>query len=96
MLGTPYSHTTPREDVFHPTANSQPMESGESYKLKLKVWCGEFPGYVWWWDWGKRKDIPRARAGGEGPMMVEVIQSAFSETQLLVTMGDRPVLTVVE
>ena len=72
------------------------LKAGERYKVELKDWHGEFPGYVWWWDWGEKKDILKARGGGKGPMTVEVIQSAFSETQLLVTMGDGPILKVVE
>ncbi len=72
------------------------LKVGERYMVELKDWHGEFPGYVWWWDWGERKDILKARGGGEGPMRVEVLQSAFSESQLRVTMGEGPILEVVE
>lgn len=71
------------------------LEGGERYRVELKDWQGEFPGYVSWWDWGEKKEILEARGVGEGPMTVEVIQSAFSESQLRVRMGEGPVLEVV-
>ena len=72
------------------------LDVGERYRIELKDWQGEFPGYAWWWDWGEKKEILEARGVGEGPMTVEVIQSAFSESQLRVRMGEGPVLEVVE
>ncbi|KAK0517266.1 hypothetical protein JMJ35_000421 [Cladonia borealis] len=72
------------------------LELGERYRVELKDWQGEFPGYAWWWDWGEKKEILEARGVGEGPMTVKVIQSAFSESQLRVRMGEGPVMEVVE
>lgn len=72
------------------------LEAGERYRVELKDWLGEFPGYAWWWDWGEKKEILEARGAGEGPMTVEVIQSAFSESQLRVRMAEGPILEVVE
>ena len=71
------------------------LRAGERYKVELKDWRGEFPGYACWWDWAEEKDILKARGAGKWLMTVEVVQSAFSETQLLVTMRDGPILKVV-
>ncbi len=72
------------------------LKAGERYRVELKDWLGEFPGYAWWWDWREKKEIMGARGIGEGPMTVKVIQSAFSESQLRVRMAQGPILEVVE
>lgn len=72
------------------------LKVGERYRVELKDWLGEFPGYVWWWDWGEKKEILGARGVEEGPMTVKVIRSAFSESQLRVRMAEGPILEVVE
>ena len=42
------------------------LKAGERYKVELKDWRREFPGYVRWWDWGERKDILKARGEERG------------------------------
>lgn len=73
---------------------------GAKYRVELKEdLYGEFPGRIWWWEWGEKEEILRARrggrGGGDGPMSVEILDG-FSGKYIHVRMGEGPILEVVE
>lgn len=71
----------------------------ESYEIGLKNILGEFPGYVWWWDFGKKGEIVRKRlieGKGGGEFDVPVADGFGESRQISVEMVERPIFAVEE
>ncbi|KAM0794232.1 hypothetical protein BDR22DRAFT_967870 [Usnea florida] len=71
---------------------------GERYVVGLKDVVGEFPGYVWWWDFGEREEVVGRRVGegGAGRGFAVPVVDAFGERRIRVEMGEGPGFVVVE
>ena len=73
------------------------LKVGGKYRVELKNVLGEFPGIIWWWEWGTKEEILKARReeGEKAPMRVEILD-VFSEKFLSVKMEEGPILEIVE
>lgn len=71
------------------------LERGRSYEVGLKDVAGEFPGYVWWWDFGEKDEVvgKRVGGGGQGGEVFDVPVVDFAG-RIGVEMVEKPVLKV--
>lgn len=71
------------------------LERGRSYEVGLKEIAGEFPGYVWWWDFGEKDEVvgKRVGGGGQGEEGFDVPVVDFTG-RIAVEMVEKPVLKV--
>ena len=75
------------------------LQAGERYEVGLKDIVGEFPGYVWWWDFGEKEEVVSRRVGEgrEGRGFVVPVEDGFGgKRQIRVEMAEGPIFMVEE